>query len=109
MLEPDAFKLLAHHMYWAGAQGGEQGTDLPNADYVDFVYQTVLGREGEASGVAYWVKELDDGSVARSEFIAVFLTSALSPDCHHHQHGPVRVVLCGLLVSTGPLDRQHNP
>lgn len=79
MPEPDAYKWVAHHMYWSGAQHGEQGTTLPNAEYVHFLYRTVLGREGDSGGLNYWIKRLDNEEIPRSEFIATFLSSALKP------------------------------
>ncbi|MCU1453698.1 MAG: hypothetical protein JWN46_1844 [Acidimicrobiales bacterium] len=35
---------------------------LTNAQFVDLVYQNVLGRPPDASGRAYWVKKLDQGT-----------------------------------------------
>ena len=48
---------------------------LTNAQFVDLVYQHVLGRPGDASGRAYWVKQLDDGST-RGKVMASFSESS---------------------------------
>lgn len=77
--EPDAYKAVTRDMYWSGEQHGEAGTDLNNADYVTFLYQTVLGREPETAGYNHWLNELDSGASPRNEFLTVFLTSALEP------------------------------
>ncbi len=37
------------------------GSDPSNEQLVDAMYRNVLGRSGEETGVAYWLKELDDG------------------------------------------------
>ena len=50
------------------------GTNPSNASYVDKLYQNVLGREGEAGGVAYWNQQLDNGSVSKAAALAAFAT-----------------------------------
>ncbi|MBU4610473.1 DUF4214 domain-containing protein [Achromobacter sp. GG226] len=75
--DADAVKKVAASMYFSGAAHGEAGTDLDNSAYVHHLYQGVLGRQAEASGHAYWTQYLDAGG-SRSEFIAVFLASALA-------------------------------
>ncbi|MBU4612637.1 DUF4214 domain-containing protein [Achromobacter sp. GG226] len=77
MSEQDAMKEMAKGMYFSGAQNGESGTGLGHAAYVHFVYDTVLGRAPDAAGARYWTDKLYDGA-NRSEFLAVFLNSALS-------------------------------
>ena len=42
------------------------GDSLTNAQYVDRIYENVLGREPEASGAAFWTGNLDNGSANRS-------------------------------------------
>jgi len=77
--EPDAYKAVTRDIYWSGEQNGEAGTGIANtADYVTFVYNTVLGRTPDQAGLAHWVQGLDDGTLARNEFLTVFLTSALN-------------------------------
>ena len=39
------------------------GDSLSNAQYVDRIYENVLGREPEASGAAFWTGNLDNGCV----------------------------------------------
>lgn len=77
MSEPDAMKEMAKAMYFSGAQNGESGTALSHAAYVHFVYDTVLGRSPDTAGARYWTDKLYSGA-DRSEFLAVFLSSALS-------------------------------
>lgn len=76
MYQFDAFKAVAHSMYLAGTEHGEQGTDLSNAEYVELLYQTVLGREADAGGLAHWTGNLDDGGL-RSDLLVNMLVSAL--------------------------------
>ncbi|GHA32576.1 hypothetical protein GCM10007989_30850 [Devosia pacifica] len=44
-----------------GQRFGEVET-LGNADYVNQLYNNVLGREGEAGGLDYWIGRLEDGA-----------------------------------------------
>ncbi len=48
---------------------------LSNADFVSLVYQNVLGRDGEADGVAYWNSQLD-GGLNRGSMMTLFSESA---------------------------------
>lgn len=74
----DAYTKLAADLYWVGSQYGEAGTDIASTrDYVTFVYENVLGRAPDAGGLQYWVKEIENGTIPRSEFLASFLYSAL--------------------------------
>ncbi len=50
------------------------GSNTSNAQYVNLLYQNVLHRAGEASGVAYWLSELNNGG-ARSNMLASFAIS----------------------------------
>lgn len=51
------------------------GSNSSNLDFVDRLYENVLGREGEAGGVSYWVGQLDAG-VRRAQVLAGFSESA---------------------------------
>lgn len=51
------------------------GTQVSNGDLVQRLYQNVLGREGEAGGVSYWVSQLDAG-MSRAQVLAGFSESA---------------------------------
>lgn len=73
----DSLKGLTRDMYWAGTQNHEVGTDLSTADYIDFVYRNVLGREPEPEGKQYWIDYIEEKG--RSEFLADFLNAALQP------------------------------
>lgn len=52
------------------------GTNPTNAAYVDKLYQNVLGRTGEAGGVAYWNQELDAGRISKAAVLVQFATLA---------------------------------
>lgn len=54
---------------------GLYGAQPSNAKFVEALYQNVLHRAGEAGGVEFWNKMLDQG-VARSEVLVGFSTSA---------------------------------
>jgi hypothetical protein len=47
---------------------------VPN--YVDSLYQNVLGRAGESGGVAYWNQELDAGRISKAAVLVQFATLA---------------------------------
>lgn len=50
------------------------GANPSNASYVDNLYQNVLHRAGEAGGVAYWNKALNDGAVNKAAVLEAFAT-----------------------------------
>ena len=50
------------------------GTNPTNAFYVDQLYLNVLGRPGEAGGVAYWNQELNTGARSKAEVLVQFAT-----------------------------------
>lgn len=50
---------------------------LTNAALIDTLYSNILGREGEAEGVAFWRSALEDGLQSRAE---VLLNFSLSPE-----------------------------
>jgi hypothetical protein len=52
------------------------GTNPSNASYVDKLYQNVLGRQGEAGGVAYWNQQLDAGNISKAAVLVQFATLA---------------------------------
>lgn len=49
-------------------------------DFVKAIYVNVLGREGEAAGVAYWVGELEKGNITRDMAILAVLGGAQGAD-----------------------------
>lgn len=49
---------------------------LTNAQYVDLVYDNVLGRSGDPSGRAFWISELDAGRRTRGEVMVGFSESS---------------------------------
>jgi hypothetical protein len=50
------------------------GANPTNASYVSNLYQNVLGRAGEAGGIAYWIAEMDAGRVNKAQALAQFAT-----------------------------------
>ena len=52
------------------------GANPSNADFVSKLYQNVLGREGEAGGLAFWVGELDSGARDKATVLAGFSESS---------------------------------
>lgn len=48
---------------------------LTNTQFIDLVYQNVLGRPGDAAGRAFWISQLDLG-VSRGEVMSGFAESA---------------------------------
>jgi len=51
---------------------GRYGSSLSNAAFVDALYQNVLSRGGDAGGVAYWNKMLDNKLQDRSDVLVEF-------------------------------------
>lgn len=49
---------------------------MSNAEIVAAVYDNVLGRVGDADGVAFWLDVLDRGAVAQDQFILAVLEGA---------------------------------
>ncbi len=52
---------------------------LSNEDFVKALYQNILGRAGEASGVGKWVSYLNAGA-SRAKLVSDFVSSALTVD-----------------------------
>jgi hypothetical protein len=49
---------------------------LSNADFIRLAYRNVLGREADATGIAYWSAELGFGRLSRGDLMAAFSESA---------------------------------
>jgi len=49
---------------------------LNNTDYVKLVYQNVLGRQPDASGLAFWVNQLENTSTTRGDLMVGFSESS---------------------------------
>lgn len=73
---PDAYKHVAALMQASGAGAGEVGAGMDDRTYVDYLYQSALGRPAERDGQDYWLSHLAAGG-DRGEFIAVMLASGL--------------------------------
>ncbi|MCB1039974.1 MAG: DUF4214 domain-containing protein, partial [Acidimicrobiales bacterium] len=48
---------------------------LSNREFVELVYQNVLGRAGDPSGIAFWTKRLDQRRMTRGQTMASFSES----------------------------------
>lgn len=48
---------------------------LSNADYVEFLYQSALGRASDAAGKAHWVGQLESGAMDRADILIGFSES----------------------------------
>jgi hypothetical protein len=53
---------------------GKYGSNPTNASYISNLYQNVLGRAGEAGGVAYWTGEMNAGRVSKAQALVQFAT-----------------------------------
>lgn len=51
------------------------GADLSNKEYVETLYQSGLGRDGDAEGCAFWAGLLDDGTLDRGDVGLAFALS----------------------------------
>lgn len=50
--------------------------DVTNAQFVDLIYQNILGRPGEAAGRAFWLGELNSGARTRGNVMINFSESS---------------------------------
>ena len=48
--------------------------------FVTTVYNNFLGRDPDAEGLEYWVKQLDDGVVTHDAFLLAFISGARNPN-----------------------------
>jgi hypothetical protein len=73
-----AYAVISKQMYIDGKGNGEAGTNLGDSAYVNFAYQNILGRAGDAAGVSYWNDKLATGTVDRGSFVAKFVGDAIN-------------------------------
>jgi len=59
--------------------------ELDNEAFVEAIYVNTLGRAGDTEGVGYW-KDLLDNGMSRSDFVSVFVESALTFDPDDSQY-----------------------
>ncbi len=52
----------------------------PTSVFVETVYTNLFNRKPDAEGLAYWIKDLDEGKVSRSVFILAVINGALGDD-----------------------------
>ncbi len=48
---------------------------LDNAQYIDLLYQNILGRSADAAGRAYWTMQIETGALTRGQVLANFSES----------------------------------
>lgn len=82
--QASAYKAISQEMYRDGKGNGEGGTALSDTAYVNYAYQNILGRTGDASGVQYWNSMLSSGSIDRGSFVAQFVNDALANSFDAH-------------------------
>ncbi|WP_163462666.1 DUF4214 domain-containing protein, partial [Klebsiella michiganensis] len=63
---------VAQSFYGANAHGIHQ---MSNAEYVDFMYQSVLRRSADPDGRALYLDGLNSGSVGRAQLLLWFADS----------------------------------
>ena len=55
---------------------------LSNQEFVEAIYKNVLGKDGDSTGIAYWVQQLDQDK-SRSDVVSDFIKSSLEGDLAH--------------------------
>lgn len=90
---------------------------LNNRQFVDLIYQNILGRQGEASGVDFWTGRLDQGLENRGEVMLKFsegpeyvsLTGTYPPLAGHYQWYPEGTTwVCGTENAIVPINKQSG-
>lgn len=74
-----AYKLLSAQVYTDGVRHGEvpPPEGMSNAQYVNYIYLNVLGREADEEGFTWWLNALNDGEIERAELVGFVINSAL--------------------------------
>jgi hypothetical protein len=70
-----SLEAISDYFALSGEFAGRYGA-LDNAQFVDRVYQNVLGRAPDAGGRAFWTSELDSGARTRGQVMLSFSESA---------------------------------
>ncbi|MBU4611582.1 DUF4214 domain-containing protein [Achromobacter sp. GG226] len=80
--EENAFKALSAQIYLDAGNVGEipSGESVTDAEYVDWIYQNVLGRAADEGGRAYWIAQLGNGSIDRAELVGIVIASAAADE-----------------------------
>ncbi len=91
---------------------------LNNSQFVNLIYQNILGRPGEASGVEFWTGRLDRGELTRGQVMLAFsegpeyvrLTGTAPPLAGYYQSYPEGTVwACGTTNETIRINRPTGP
>ncbi len=78
---------------------------LTNQGFVNLVYQNVLGRPGDSSGIAYWTGQLDQGSKSRGQVMTGF---SESNEFKTKKAGEVAVISITFGCSSAPQPLQNS-
>ena len=69
---------VARSMFESSEVAQTYPNTLSNSDFLNAVYNNVLGRDGDADGIAYWLNEMNGGR-ARTEMILTIINGAKAP------------------------------
>ena len=78
----NAFKALSAQIYIDAGNVGEipTGPSVSDAEYVNWIYQNVLGRVADEGGLQYWVEQLEAGAIVRAELVGIVIAAAFEDD-----------------------------
>jgi|GEM_PF-3453271 len=65
------------YAYFAAYQQDEEITEEMREEFIDAIYANLFNREPDEDGKAYWLEQLETGTVDPGEFIATIVHSAL--------------------------------
>jgi len=75
------------------SHAGISSRSIFDDDYIEYAYQTVLGRSSDAAGKAYWLHELQSGHVDRTSLLNGFSVSAEGQEHAHAAAGSTATML----------------
>ena len=67
---------VAKSMFESSEVSKNYPSDLSNAAYIDKIYNNVLNRDSDADGKAYWVNEMDKGSISKDKMLLAIVNGA---------------------------------
>lgn len=76
MEEGMSLDVVAYYFLASEEFTGQHGFSLDSAQYLNVLYQDVLGREADDAGYAYWIHKLEGEGAAREAVLAAFTESA---------------------------------
>lgn len=79
-----------------------------NREYVEVLYQAILGRASDAQGLSEWISVLEDG-LSRNHVLAGFIGSKeFSELCRRYQITPGKITVSGILDENPKITRFVN-